>query len=283
MPEDEIPEAFQRYRDAFILPEGYNVTWVSCLWAWFLAREDKTADFRITDRTFGDIAETSKGETPSDINYWTGGLISKTIEQVIAEKGKAVVLDVACGPLNRAAYQIAQTYGDKVEVKAIDICGSTMLYDAPNIERIIGDALSLPYENGSIDVVYSIQFLNHLPAEDQERGFFEVLRVMGPNSHAVLDMLDPFGDPNPVLKQFYPGVEGLDMFEGSPMFEEAQRLTELMGLVSLRTSAPWEYQVSETETLRFRPVEEFRDSPPGTIMLNSLPTPYLHVQKMKHG
>ncbi len=115
--------------------------------------------FRLTDRTFGDTDLSKPAFVVSDIDYFTNYALSRTIERIIQQDGHAKILDVACGPMHRAAYQIAQRYGESVEVHALDICSLKHAPQAANLKVAIQSALDLPYEDRFFDVVYSFQFL----------------------------------------------------------------------------------------------------------------------------
>lgn len=171
----------------FAVPEGHHLQF-SNLWGWLLVRDDNTASFRLSDRTFGDVSETPHGEETSDINYWTGGMISKAIEYVIRKKGTAIVLDCGCGPLNTAAFQIAGEHEESVVVHALDICHTPKHYKAQNLERHTQSATSLPFPDGSIDVVYSYELLRYLPIDERKTTLDEIVRVVAHGGHAVIDI-----------------------------------------------------------------------------------------------
>ncbi len=262
MTEEEIPEFWKKYRKALIVPDGYEVEWTG-MFNWFLTSE--THSFRLTDRPFEEME--IEGQRVSGIDYWTGQCISRVIEKVIAEKGKARVLDISCGPLNRAAHEIATKYGDKVEVHALDICDSRDRLKASNLERKVGSALELPYEDGSIDVVYSFQFLQSscvLPNETIERAIEEVTRVMAERSHAVIDVLDIFRHQNPWLEKYLPGHTHI---RDDPFFGP-----------NIPYHQAWLINHEDTY-LGFRPVTEFNNCEPGFMALNQGVTPYLHITK----
>ena len=164
---EEIPADAQAYRDALTISEGYKLQWLGN-WGWQMLSDDEEIGFRLSDRTFGDYDQTPNGQVITDIDHHTSNVISKTIEHVICEKGRARILDIGCGPLNQAACQIARRYGDKVDVKAIDIVDSSMKHSVPNLERKTGDALSLPLKVAQLilHIQYSLfriyQFLKEL-------------------------------------------------------------------------------------------------------------------------
>jgi len=183
-----------------IAPAGYHTSYVG---QWLmLLKDDETESMRLTDRTFGDADYDKPGEEPSDIDYWMGEAISRSIDAVIAERGKATVLDVGCGPLNRAAYDISQIYGDKVQIVAVDLCDCEKKLTADNIDRRVGSVLDLPVESGSIDVAYAYQVMVHLPAEQRKPMFEEILRVMNGDSHALIDMFSSHKEWNNWITEY---------------------------------------------------------------------------------
>lgn len=96
-----------------------------------------------------------------------------------------VVLDVACG----------SGYGSKLlaerarSVIGVDLAPDAVEYarehyGAPNVEYRCGDALGMPVDDGSVDVVVSFETFEHVP--DQERFLAEVKRVLTPGGVCLL-------------------------------------------------------------------------------------------------
>lgn len=199
--EEKIPKEFQEYADNLILPENAELVWTR-IWGWMINYNG--CCFRLTDRSFGTVENKRYGDAwgVDDLNYWAGGSISNSIESVLRKKGHANILDIASGPLNKAAYNIAETYGDKVTVHAVDILGSKNHMKRENLRRIIDDARHLPYEDNSMDFVYSFQLVSHIPDADKKRCLSEALRVMSDKGEAVLDLLGSIGYDDRWLSEF---------------------------------------------------------------------------------
>jgi ubiquinone/menaquinone biosynthesis C-methylase UbiE len=63
-----------------------------------------------------------------------------------------------------------------------------------NVEPTLGDALALPYEDGSFDAAYLVTVLGEIP--DQDAALHELARVLRPGGRLVVGEL--FGDPHMV-------------------------------------------------------------------------------------
>jgi ubiquinone/menaquinone biosynthesis C-methylase UbiE len=97
------------------------------------------------------------------------------------------ILDVATGygDIPRAIAQWARQRGLPVEIEALDhqerIAELAVRASAayPEIRVHVGDALNLPYPDGSFEVVFASQVLHHMEGEDQGRllsGLYRVAR-----------------------------------------------------------------------------------------------------------
>lgn len=160
------------------------------MWGPFIQANDGSCGFRLTDRTFGNAKEqlSSSERMTSDIDFFTNYAISKAIQKRIEIGDKPTILDVACGPLNLAASQIVDKYGKKVEINAIDIISSSLAVERDNLERKLGSGTDLPYEDESQDIVYSFQFISHLPLEERGKALSEILRVTKTGGECILDL-----------------------------------------------------------------------------------------------
>ena len=87
------------------------------------------------------------------------GYIGSVLVPMLLERGYDVTgLDASAGQVTRA----------------------TQVVDGPSLVRL-GSALSVPEPDNSLDFVYTINVLHHLPSvADQQRAFAEMLRVLRP-------------------------------------------------------------------------------------------------------
>ena len=103
------------------------------------------------------------------------------------------VLDVGCGPghataaLARALPR-AQVTGLDLSPRAIALAEAAHARE-PNAHFRVGDAMTLPFADGTFDVVMSTASIKHWP--DAERGVREALRVLAPGGMLVLLETDP--------------------------------------------------------------------------------------------
>ena len=78
-------------------------------------------------------------------------------------------------------------------------------------DYLVGDALALPFEDGSFDVVHSYSVLQHLPKEDVAQVVGEVRRVLRPGGLAWIEMPNAHGALNTVRRLHRPAPSGADV------------------------------------------------------------------------
>jgi ubiquinone/menaquinone biosynthesis C-methylase UbiE len=92
---------------------------------------------------------------------------------VIAELSPLRTLDVACG----TGFLTKHLRGEVVGLDASEQMLARARRQAPNATFVQGDALSLPFEDGAFDRVFTSYFYCHLEDEDRERFLVEARRV----------------------------------------------------------------------------------------------------------
>ena len=250
-----LPSEMEDYVTALTIPDDCYLQWSGLLGLW-LVRKDHSAHFRLTDRTFGDVDTTKPGVDTNDINYWVGDSISGTIDALLGQREVVRVLDVASGPRNKAAYDVAKRYGSRVVVTALDLCNYDDHCTAPNLTRVTADACAMPFEAGSFDFVYSFQFITYLPGDQRGGVIDEAMRVMGSQGQAVLEMIDNSFLENNVWMGTY--------FERPAFLPIAFK------------------HLDEEVVVAFEPVRGFRSVPPGMFALNApRGSPYVRLKKEK--
>jgi demethylmenaquinone methyltransferase/2-methoxy-6-polyprenyl-1,4-benzoquinol methylase len=121
--------------------------------------------------------------------------IKKSAVKKIPVKSGMKILDVCTGTGDIAIY-FSEIYGVKIEIIGVDF-SENMLSIAKkrslnfqNLQFIKGDALNLPFEDESFDVVFISFGLRNL--EDIEKGILEMKRVTKPGGYfSSLDMGKP--------------------------------------------------------------------------------------------
>ena len=126
---------------------------------------------------------------------------AKLIKRSSIKKGMQV-LDLGCGSGAFTPF-VARAVGEKGKVYALDIQADMLEQlenklskpenkDIRNIKVIEGNAYELPFDNGSLDLVYMVTVLQEIP--DRNRALQEVNRVLKPGG--VLAVTELFSDPD---------------------------------------------------------------------------------------
>lgn len=103
------------------------------------------------------------------------------------------VLDYGCGcgrvagPLMGRLGARARLHGADVDAAAIRWCQRHLAGEY----RVIGEDLRLPFDDGSIDVAYSVSVFTHLSEEDQRHWLAEVRRTLRPGGLFAATTLSP--------------------------------------------------------------------------------------------
>jgi ubiquinone/menaquinone biosynthesis C-methylase UbiE len=95
--------------------------------------------------------------------------------RVVAELPPARTLDVACGTGFLTRHLRGEVVGLDASEGMIEIARSRM----PSSSFLVGDALSLPFEDGSFDRIFTGHFYDHLQPEERQRFLSEARRVAG--------------------------------------------------------------------------------------------------------
>lgn len=100
-----------------------------------------------------------------------------------------VVADVACGE-GYGSHLLAQTAQSVigVDVDEKTIAHAKARYAAPNLEFVQADALSLPLDTDSVDVVVSFETIEHL--QDHDGLLTEFKRILRPDGYLILSSPD---------------------------------------------------------------------------------------------
>jgi ubiquinone/menaquinone biosynthesis C-methylase UbiE len=141
------------------------------------------ADIRKVNRFLGDIRAVRK-----HFSARVAGIESSPVRLV-------KVLDVATGSADipAAIVQWARRYGINIDVTAVDLNPLAVREAAafakkyPEITVSVADGLSLPFEDGSFDIVLCIKTLHHLSKDDTIRLLKEVNRVTS-GGYIIMDL-----------------------------------------------------------------------------------------------
>jgi len=136
----------------------------------------------------------------SDVRRWVQPP-GKLIERSGIEQGMTV-LDLGCGS-GAFTFFVARVVGERGKVYAVDIQPAMLKQlerklakaenqDIKNIEPKQASAYDLPFEDGSIDLVYMVTVLQEIP--DRSRALREISRVLKPGG--ILAVTEFLPDPD---------------------------------------------------------------------------------------
>jgi ubiquinone/menaquinone biosynthesis methyltransferase len=149
--------------------------------------------------------------------FMSAGLDQRWRVRVVAEVERAPegpVLDVCAGTLDLAAAIAARRPLDRIV--AVDFSPAMLArgaHKAPRVERVVGDAMALPFEDGSFAAAVCGFGMRNLA--DVGRGAVQVRRVLRPRGMFVtLELFRPSRLPARALHRFYarallPAIGGL--------------------------------------------------------------------------
>jgi ubiquinone/menaquinone biosynthesis C-methylase UbiE len=95
------------------------------------------------------------------------------LERWIADLPPARTLDVACGTGFMTRHLRGEVVGLDQSTSMVEVAAE----QAPNATYVVGDALALPFEDGSFDRLFTSYFYCHLEDDEQLRFLAEARRV----------------------------------------------------------------------------------------------------------
>jgi ubiquinone/menaquinone biosynthesis C-methylase UbiE len=97
----------------------------------------------------------------------------RELEGWIAELPPARTLDVACG----TGFMTRHLRGDVTGLDQSESMVAVASEQAPNADFVVGDALDLPFDDGTFDRLFTSYFYCHLEEDDRTRFLAEARRV----------------------------------------------------------------------------------------------------------
>lgn len=138
--------------------------------------------------------------------------------------GHQVVLDVGCGDGTLAGHLASLGH----QVIGVDRDSAILPPDAPNTHFMLGDAVSLPFENDSFDAVTAVMMLHHT---HQELALVEMRRVLKPGGVMVICGTAKDRAPSEMLRSLADVPENLISRVGTTAWEP--------GTVKLDATQSW--------------------------------------------
>jgi demethylmenaquinone methyltransferase/2-methoxy-6-polyprenyl-1,4-benzoquinol methylase len=129
--------------------------------AYYEARAREYDDWWLGRGLYEEYTRPGWNEARTELEGWIAGL------------PPARMLDVACGTGFMTRHLRGEITGLDQSANMLDVARA----QAPNAEFVQGDALALPFADGSFDRLFTSYFYCHLEEEDRERFLSEARRV----------------------------------------------------------------------------------------------------------
>jgi demethylmenaquinone methyltransferase/2-methoxy-6-polyprenyl-1,4-benzoquinol methylase len=129
--------------------------------AYYEARAREYDDWWLGDGLYREYDRPGWGEARTELEGWIAGL------------PPARTLDVACG----TGFMTRHLRGDVTGLDQSEGMVAVAREQAPNAAFVVGDALDLPFEDGTFDRLYTGYFYCHLEEDDRRRFLGEARRV----------------------------------------------------------------------------------------------------------
>jgi len=177
---------------------------------------------RLAVETHDDNALTFKGhyENIRHGDYETAFAFSRSKMQEGFDKvlgqfpGHASILDIGCGTGNQIKV-IKTSFPDIKGLEPAEGMRIIAQQENPDIEIIDGDITHLPYQNNSVDLIYSIEVLRYLEQEDIEKAYREVFRVLKPGGKFFFTMVNKYS-----LDMYYPVFQFRNILQSVHLFKQ---------------------------------------------------------------
>lgn len=151
----------------------------------------------------------------------------REVEGLVAGLPPARTLDAACGTGFLTRFLRGEVVGIDQSERMVEIAARRI----PGGRFLVGDALSLPFQDASFDRLLAGHFYGHLNHEERERFLREARRVAGEIvviDSALRDGVEPEetqerllsdGSRHPVYKRYFTGETLADELGGRPLFK----------------------------------------------------------------
>jgi len=167
-------------------------------------------------------------------------------------RGGQVFLEIAPGD-GRTSVAVADRVAKVWMADISDQTGGVALPD--NCQHLVFDGFELPLADGSVDIAYSYQFLEHLHPDDVQPHLELVARVLRPGGVYVLDTPHRFSGPWDASRPYAPEPECFHMQEWT-YGEVGERLVAAgfqgwhpYRFGKVRRGAPWRWGTLAAEAL----------------------------------
>jgi SAM-dependent methyltransferase len=157
-------------------------------------------------------------------------LIQQCLESIQCS-ARPRILDVGCG----TGWHM-HALGNVAEVAGVDSSGrqvSLAQSNNPECQVLCADATDLPFENGSFDLVFSINMIHHLPSRVAQKKALDEMRRVTRNGGLVV--IHDINVKNPIIRFYmnyvFPRLHTID--SGGEIWIDPEFLSEVLGKAQL--------------------------------------------------
>ncbi len=124
--------------------------------------------------------------------------VFRLIKSLLKNKGRAKVLDLGCGPTGNARKELAEKYGEKIDVYGVDVVITAeerkSLYEAD----ISDPEFMNNFSKKEFDLIYAKSVMGYLTKLEIEQAIPNILGILGPGGKFIFDVIEPeaFKDEN---------------------------------------------------------------------------------------
>lgn len=128
---------------------------------------------------------------------------SDILEELLPLSG-AAVLELGCGNADKTrlvAEKAASVHA--MEVDEVQLAKNQTITDMPNVRFEFGAAEKIPAPDSSYDIVMMFKSLHHVPVDQMDQAFSEIIRVMKPGGIAYISEPVYDGSFNEIMRLFH--------------------------------------------------------------------------------
>ena len=164
-----------------------------------------------------------------------GGIRELAIRMAPSGQGMNI-LDVGCGTGVQLAHYLdkgGELFGIDLSIQMLNVAKSNLKGEAGLVN---GDALQLPYQTATFDLVISSLFLHQLNAENRSIVLDEIMMVIKPGGQILLIDFHPVSNHTIMGKLTYLAIAIIEFFAGWEHFSHSRQFLSEGGIPNIADS-----------------------------------------------